>query len=59
MSFDFAGQAGCVVGLAVGVEVGHVDDYGGVAVAQEAHHVGRIGEAVLLPARNEYPVQFA
>ena len=59
VSFDFAGQAGRVAGLAVGVEVGHVDDHGGVAVAQQAHDVGWIGEVALLPSGNEHSVQFA
>ncbi|MGD0701470.1 MAG: hypothetical protein ABSA02_16500 [Trebonia sp.] len=38
-----------VAGLAVGVELGHVYDHGGVAVAQQAQSVGWIGEMVFLP----------
>jgi hypothetical protein len=41
--FDFPGQACRVVGLAAGVEVRHVHDHRGVAAAQQAHHIGRIG----------------
>ena len=59
VSFDFARQAGRVAGLAVRVEVGHVDDHGGVAVAQQAHYVGGIGEVVFLPSGDEHSVQFA
>jgi hypothetical protein len=57
--FDFPGQMCRIAGLAARVEVGCVDDHGGIAVAQEAHDVGRIGEVIRLPPGNENSVQFS
>ncbi len=59
VGFDLAGQARRVGGPAGGVEVGQVDDHGGVAVAQQAHDLGGVGEAALVASGDEHAAQLA
>ena len=55
VGFDLAGEPGRVGGARVCVEVGQVDDHAGLAVPEQAHDLGRVGEAAVVAAGDEHP----